>query len=101
MSTGEIIFYMKGADTVMNSRVQYNDWLEEEVPKLSIALSTSNVSHFVPHLYEPIVFTDPLADTIVQYPVPPSHVEITDIMCMVLLGCTNSLSGCNLDDDNT
>eukprot|EP00795_Rhopilema_esculentum_P001806 gene1806-16293_t len=28
--TGEIIFYMKGADTVMNSRVQYNDWLEEE-----------------------------------------------------------------------
>eukprot|EP00112_Aurelia_sp_Birch-Aquarium-sp1_P022096 Seg6113.1 transcript_id=Seg6113.1/GoldUCD/mRNA.D3Y31 product="putative phospholipid-transporting ATPase IIB" protein_id=Seg6113.1/GoldUCD/D3Y31 len=28
--TGEIIFYMKGADTVMNTRVQYNDWLEEE-----------------------------------------------------------------------
>ncbi|XP_072168686.1 probable phospholipid-transporting ATPase IIB [Diadema setosum] len=28
--TGQIIFYMKGADTVMNSIVQYNDWLEEE-----------------------------------------------------------------------
>jgi len=28
--TGEIIFFMKGADTVMSSRVQYNDWLEEE-----------------------------------------------------------------------
>lgn len=31
MSSGEIIFYMKGADTVMSSIVQYNDWLEEEV----------------------------------------------------------------------
>ncbi|XP_022779595.1 probable phospholipid-transporting ATPase IIB, partial [Stylophora pistillata] len=30
MSTGEITFYMKGADTVMSSIVQYNDWLEEE-----------------------------------------------------------------------
>ncbi|XP_015780341.1 PREDICTED: probable phospholipid-transporting ATPase IIB, partial [Acropora digitifera] len=30
MSSGEIIFYMKGADTVMSSIVQYNDWLEEE-----------------------------------------------------------------------
>ncbi len=29
--TGEITFYMKGADTVMTSMVQYNDWLEEEV----------------------------------------------------------------------
>lgn len=28
--TGEITFYMKGADTVMTSIVQYNDWLEEE-----------------------------------------------------------------------
>eukprot|EP00794_Sanderia_malayensis_P019164 gene19164-21084_t len=28
--SGEITFYMKGADTVMNTRVQYNDWLEEE-----------------------------------------------------------------------
>ncbi|XP_071957427.1 probable phospholipid-transporting ATPase IIB isoform X2 [Antedon mediterranea] len=28
--TGSILFYMKGADTVMASVVQYNDWLEEE-----------------------------------------------------------------------
>ena len=31
VSTGEITFYMKGADVVMTSIVQYNDWLEEEV----------------------------------------------------------------------
>ena len=29
--TGEITFYMKGADMVMQTIVQYNDWLEEEV----------------------------------------------------------------------
>ncbi|KAG7268239.1 hypothetical protein CRUP_036452 [Coryphaenoides rupestris] len=29
-STGEITFYMKGADSVMAGIVQYNDWLEEE-----------------------------------------------------------------------
>lgn len=29
--TNEIIFYLKGADTVMQSIVQYNDWLSEEV----------------------------------------------------------------------
>ncbi|XP_042836075.1 probable phospholipid-transporting ATPase IIA isoform X3 [Panthera tigris] len=29
-STGEITFYMKGADVVMAGIVQYNDWLEEE-----------------------------------------------------------------------
>uniref|UniRef100_A0A8C7GXU2 Phospholipid-transporting ATPase n=1 Tax=Oncorhynchus kisutch TaxID=8019 RepID=A0A8C7GXU2_ONCKI len=29
-STGEISFYMKGADVVMAGIVQYNDWLEEE-----------------------------------------------------------------------
>ena len=29
--SGEITFYMKGADAVMSSIVQYNDWLEEEV----------------------------------------------------------------------
>ncbi|CAD5119096.1 DgyrCDS7742 [Dimorphilus gyrociliatus] len=29
-STGEITFYMKGADSVMQSIVQYNDWLDEE-----------------------------------------------------------------------
>ncbi|XP_077982097.1 putative phospholipid-transporting ATPase IIB isoform X2 [Glandiceps talaboti] len=28
--TGEIIFYMKGADVVMGNIVQYNDWLDEE-----------------------------------------------------------------------
>jgi len=28
--TGEILFYMKGADVVMQSHVNYNDWLEEE-----------------------------------------------------------------------
>ncbi|KAK6186527.1 hypothetical protein SNE40_008550 [Patella caerulea] len=28
--SGEIYFYMKGADVVMQSIVQYNDWLEEE-----------------------------------------------------------------------
>uniref|UniRef100_A0A8C2CD35 Phospholipid-transporting ATPase n=1 Tax=Cyprinus carpio TaxID=7962 RepID=A0A8C2CD35_CYPCA len=29
-STGEITFYMKGADVMMAGIVQYNDWLEEE-----------------------------------------------------------------------
>ncbi|KAI1902011.1 hypothetical protein AGOR_G00040320 [Albula goreensis] len=29
-TTGDITFYMKGADVVMGSIVQYNDWLEEE-----------------------------------------------------------------------
>ncbi|CAI9585390.1 unnamed protein product [Staurois parvus] len=29
-SSGEITFYMKGADVAMASIVQYNDWLEEE-----------------------------------------------------------------------
>ena len=29
--SGEITFYLKGADVVMMSIVQYNDWLEEEV----------------------------------------------------------------------
>ncbi|CAB4038829.1 probable phospholipid-transporting ATPase IIB, partial, partial [Paramuricea clavata] len=29
-STGEITFYLKGADVVMANIVQYNDWLEEE-----------------------------------------------------------------------
>ena len=30
-TSNEIIFYLKGADTVMQSIVQYNDWLNEEV----------------------------------------------------------------------
>ncbi|KPP63952.1 hypothetical protein Z043_117746, partial [Scleropages formosus] len=29
-ATGDITFYMKGADVAMTSIVQYNDWLEEE-----------------------------------------------------------------------
>uniref|UniRef100_A0A8C4TAY9 Phospholipid-transporting ATPase n=1 Tax=Erpetoichthys calabaricus TaxID=27687 RepID=A0A8C4TAY9_ERPCA len=29
-ATGDITFYMKGADVAMSSIVQYNDWLEEE-----------------------------------------------------------------------
>ncbi len=33
--TGEIVFYMKGADVVMASIVQYNDWLEEEVDNMA------------------------------------------------------------------
>ena len=34
-STSEILFYMKGADTVMSSIVQYNDWLAEEVDNMA------------------------------------------------------------------
>eukprot|EP00092_Neocalanus_flemingeri_P013376 GFUD01014420.1.p1 GENE.GFUD01014420.1~~GFUD01014420.1.p1 ORF type:complete len:564 (+),score=167.39 GFUD01014420.1:113-1693(+) len=33
--TGEIVFYMKGADTVMSAIVQYNDWLMEEVDNMA------------------------------------------------------------------
>ncbi|KAL4235196.1 ATP synthase subunit 9 [Mactra antiquata] len=33
--SGEIIFYLKGADVVMTSIVQYNDWLEEECGNLA------------------------------------------------------------------
>jgi phospholipid-translocating ATPase len=29
-TTKELVFYIKGADSVMSSLVQYNDWLEEE-----------------------------------------------------------------------
>ena len=34
-NTGEITFYLKGADVVMGSIVQYNDWLEEEVDNMA------------------------------------------------------------------
>ncbi|XP_042207197.1 probable phospholipid-transporting ATPase IIB isoform X2 [Homarus americanus] len=34
-STGQIVLYMKGADTVMSSMVEYNDWLEEECINLA------------------------------------------------------------------
>lgn len=30
VKTGEITFYLKGADVVMAAIVQYNDWLNEE-----------------------------------------------------------------------
>ena len=33
--TNEIVFYMKGADTVMVRIVQYNDWLDEEVDNMA------------------------------------------------------------------
>ena len=36
--TGEIMFYMKGADMVMQTIVQYNDWLDEEVSAASTLL---------------------------------------------------------------
>jgi phospholipid-translocating ATPase len=34
-TSNEIVFYMKGADTVMSSIVQYNDWLLEEVDNMA------------------------------------------------------------------
>lgn len=34
-NTGEITFYLKGADVVMANIVQYNDWLEEEVSSIA------------------------------------------------------------------
>jgi len=34
-ASGEVVFYMKGADTVMAPIVQYNDWLAEEVDNMS------------------------------------------------------------------
>jgi phospholipid-translocating ATPase len=35
MQTSEIIFYLKGADTVMQTIVQYNDWLNEECSNMA------------------------------------------------------------------
>lgn len=34
-SSNEIMFYLKGADVVMSSIVQYNDWLEEECDNMA------------------------------------------------------------------
>lgn len=43
-SSGEITFYMKGADVAMSTIVQYNDWLEEEVRnKIKIYKSQDSV----------------------------------------------------------
>ena len=33
--TNEIIFYLKGADVVMQTMVQYNDWLQEECSNMA------------------------------------------------------------------
>ncbi|KAL1493903.1 hypothetical protein ABEB36_009585 [Hypothenemus hampei] len=35
LTTGEILFYLKGADVVMAAIVQYTDWLEEEVGNMA------------------------------------------------------------------
>ncbi|XP_060536480.1 probable phospholipid-transporting ATPase IIB isoform X2 [Cylas formicarius] len=35
LQTGEIFFYLKGADVVMSAIVQYTDWLEEEVVNMA------------------------------------------------------------------
>ena len=35
IETGEITFYEKGADVVMMTIVQYNDWLEEETGNMA------------------------------------------------------------------
>lgn len=35
LQTGEIIFYLKGADVVMSAIVQYTDWLDEEVGNMA------------------------------------------------------------------
>ena len=40
----EIAFYMKGADAVMTSIVQYSDWLEEEVKPLCSIIFLCTVS---------------------------------------------------------
>jgi len=52
-STGEITFYMKGADVAMASIVQYNDWLEEEVKTLSLLFPKRE---FTPYQQENITF---------------------------------------------
>ena len=36
--SGEIVFYVKGADAVMTSIVQYSDWLEEEVHEYTVII---------------------------------------------------------------
>ena len=45
MATGEITFYMKGADSVMSSIVQYNDWMEEEVSMDNSSLISRDVQY--------------------------------------------------------
>ena len=43
--TGEITFYLKGADSVMQSIVQYNDWLEEEVSGCGLLLILTQLTN--------------------------------------------------------
>jgi len=35
LQTNEIVFYMKGADIVMQNMIQYNDWLQEECSNMA------------------------------------------------------------------
>ena len=42
--SGEITFYMKGADVVMHNVVQYNDWMDEEVSCFVLLLQFSCIS---------------------------------------------------------
>ena len=44
--SGEITFYMKGADIVMHNVVQYNDWMDEEVSYMLLML-------FLAYIYSP------------------------------------------------
>ncbi|XP_037661590.1 probable phospholipid-transporting ATPase IIB isoform X5 [Choloepus didactylus] len=63
-ASAEITFYMKGADTVMSTIVQYNDWLEEEIwmltgDKLETATCIAKSSHLVSrtqdiHIFQPV-----------------------------------------------
>ena len=66
--SGEITFYMKGADMVMQSIVQYNDWLDEEVSLrslsgqsmlvwLSASISKTNYHIFATRCRTQLVFT--------------------------------------------
>jgi len=43
--SGEIAFYMKGADIVMHNVVQYNDWMDEEVRRF-ISVQRTFASYF-------------------------------------------------------
>ena len=48
--TGEILFILKGAESVMKSRMEPSDWLEEEVDNLArVGLRTLVVAHKVIH----------------------------------------------------
>ena len=63
--SGEIIFYLKGADVVMQPIVRYNDWLEEEVRSL-LFISLENVEQSDCHCSQKRVM-EKKAHTIVKY----------------------------------